>query len=176
MGRRIFSVFDDSCEVHSICRIKVKVTLDTCQKGSEGEQRYSSTLSLTSVLDGCGWSMPRSDHFTPGEDPILIVQKAGWSGPVWKILPLPGFNPKSIHPVASHCTDYTILSHHIRCISVHGPVPDLEGYATLHVKWQYLLYIKTGLVTFGPQRKYLLPLVNGIVSVIQFKKHYIYRI
>jgi len=39
----------------------------------EGEYRYSSTLSLTSALDGSGWLTPRSDCFTPGKDPVPIV-------------------------------------------------------------------------------------------------------
>ena len=31
-----------------------------------------------------GWSMPRPGRFTPGKDPVSIVQKAGWApGPVW---------------------------------------------------------------------------------------------
>jgi len=45
---------------------------------------YSSTLSLTSALDGGGWSTPRLGRFTPGKDRVPIVQEAGWaSGPVW---------------------------------------------------------------------------------------------
>ena len=32
-------------------------------EGPEGKQSYSSTLSLTSALDGGGWSMPHSSHF-----------------------------------------------------------------------------------------------------------------
>jgi len=46
------------------------------KKGNEGpevEQVYSSTLSLTSVLDGAGWSMPRPSHFTPGKDRVPTV-------------------------------------------------------------------------------------------------------
>ena len=37
---------------------------------------YSSTLSLTSALDGDWWSTPRPGRFTPGKDPVPIV--AGW--------------------------------------------------------------------------------------------------
>ena len=45
---------------------------------------YSSTLSLTSVLDGGGWSTPRPSRFTLGQDPVPIVQEAGWAPqPVW---------------------------------------------------------------------------------------------
>jgi hypothetical protein len=46
------------------------------KKGNEGpevEQVYSSTLSLTSVLDGAGWSMPCPSHFTPRKDPVPTV-------------------------------------------------------------------------------------------------------
>ena len=45
---------------------------------------YSSTVSSTSELDGGGWSAPRPGRFTPGKDPVPIVQEAGWApGPVW---------------------------------------------------------------------------------------------
>ena len=43
---------------------------------------YNSTLSLTSALDGGGWSTPRPGRFTPGKDPVPIVWETGWaSGP-----------------------------------------------------------------------------------------------
>ena len=48
---------------------KVKFTLE----GLKGEWRYSSTLSLTSALDGGGWSTPRPGRFTPGKDPVPII-------------------------------------------------------------------------------------------------------
>jgi len=46
---------------------------------------YSSTLFLTSALDGGGWSMPHHGRFTTGNDPVPFVQGAEWTpGPVWK--------------------------------------------------------------------------------------------
>ena len=40
----------------------------------ERKQKYSSTLPLTSPLDGRGgWSTPRPGHFTSGKDPVSIV-------------------------------------------------------------------------------------------------------
>jgi hypothetical protein len=56
----------------------------TGHEGPKGEKRYRSTLSLTSQLDW-GWrSTPRTGRFTPGNDPVPIVQEAGWApGPVW---------------------------------------------------------------------------------------------
>jgi hypothetical protein len=45
---------------------------------------YNPTLPLTSALDGVEWSTPRSGLFTPGRDPVPIVQEAGWvPGSVW---------------------------------------------------------------------------------------------
>ena len=46
----------------------------TDHEGPEGEQMYSSTLPSTSALDGGGWSTPRLGRFTPGKDPVPIVQ------------------------------------------------------------------------------------------------------
>jgi hypothetical protein len=51
----------------------------TGHEGREGEQTYSCTLSLTSTLDGVGWSTPRPGRSTPVKDPIPIVQEAGWA-------------------------------------------------------------------------------------------------
>jgi hypothetical protein len=42
-------------------------------EGTEGEEKYSSTLSLTSALDGGGWSTPPPGSLYPGKDPVLIV-------------------------------------------------------------------------------------------------------
>jgi len=44
-------------------------------------------------------------HFTPGQDPVPIVQEVGWaSGPVWTVsenLAPTGIRPRTVHPVAS---------------------------------------------------------------------------
>jgi hypothetical protein len=40
----------------------------TCHEGPDGEYTYSSTLSLTSALDGGGWLSPHLGRFTPGND------------------------------------------------------------------------------------------------------------
>jgi len=50
------------------------------------EYRYSSTLPLLSALDRGGWSTPRPDRFTPGNDPVSIVLEASWTpGTVWRV-------------------------------------------------------------------------------------------
>ena len=56
----------------------------TDHEDPEGEQMYSSTLPSTSVLDVSECSAPRPGRFTPGKDPVPIVQEAVWApGPVW---------------------------------------------------------------------------------------------
>jgi hypothetical protein len=42
-----------------------------CHEGPEGEQRYSSTLSL--LIDGDDCLTPRPGRFTPGKDPVPTV-------------------------------------------------------------------------------------------------------
>jgi hypothetical protein len=50
-----------------------KVYPRTGHEGPEREYRYSPTPSLTSALDGCGWSVPHLGRFTPGKDPVPTV-------------------------------------------------------------------------------------------------------
>jgi hypothetical protein len=79
----------------------------TGHEGPEEEYRCSCILSLTSALDAGGWSTPRPGRFTPGNDPVPIVQEAGWAPQgrfrqVRKISPPPpGFDPRTVKPVAS---------------------------------------------------------------------------
>jgi len=40
----------------------------TSHEDKEGEQKYTSTLSLTSALDGNGWSTARPGRFIPEKD------------------------------------------------------------------------------------------------------------
>jgi hypothetical protein len=53
-------------------KIKVKVTLEQATKAQM--RTYGSTPSLTSAPDGGGWSTSRLGRFTPGKDPVPIVQ------------------------------------------------------------------------------------------------------
>jgi len=91
---------------------KGKVHPRTGLKGPEREKRYSSTLPLTLALDGDGWSMPRPGRFTPGKDPVLIVQEAEWvPRPVWtgvENLAPPGIRS----PVRSACSELLYQLHH----------------------------------------------------------------
>ena len=55
-----------------------------------------------------GWvvsSTPRP-HFTPGKDPVPILQEAGWaSGPVWTGFPT-GIRSRTVQPVFIRYTDW----------------------------------------------------------------------
>jgi hypothetical protein len=77
---------------------------------TQGEQSYSSALSLTSVLDGDEWSMPHPSHFTPRKKPRWVCP---WTGLVWMgagMSPLLGFCPRTIQPQASCCLGSAILA------------------------------------------------------------------
>jgi hypothetical protein len=63
-----------------------------------GEQRYSSTHSLTSALDGGGWLTPCPSRFTPGND---SSGPQGRSGRVPGNLAPTGIRPPDRPPVAS---------------------------------------------------------------------------
>ena len=72
-------------------------------KAQRMEYSYSSTLSLTSALGGCGGSAPRPGRFTPVKDPVPII--GGWVGPrdglVREMSLTPGFDLRTVQPVAS---------------------------------------------------------------------------
>jgi hypothetical protein len=75
---------DDRSNLLPLQYIKGKVHPRTGNRGPEGEKRYSSTLSLTSALDGGGWATPHPSRFTPRKDPVHTVLEAGCaSEPVW---------------------------------------------------------------------------------------------
>jgi hypothetical protein len=65
---------------------------------------------MTTALEGGEGSESRPCRYLPpGKDPVPIVQEAGWAlGPVWKgaaTLAPPGFDPRTVQPVASRYTD-----------------------------------------------------------------------
>ena len=77
----------------------------------EGEQKYSSTLSLTSALDGGGWLTPLPARFTPGKETrdTLYGRLGGPQGRSErgrKISPPPVFDVQTAQPIASRCIEY----------------------------------------------------------------------
>jgi hypothetical protein len=85
----------------------------TYQESTEEEYMYSSTLSLTSALDG------GAERHAPAGLPPRLTRYPSYrrlgepqvrSGRVRKILPPPGFEPRTVQPVASCCSNYPILA------------------------------------------------------------------
>ena len=88
----------------------------TDHEGLKGEQRYSSTLSLTSALD-VGWvvnATPRA-LYSREKDPVPIVQEAGWvPGPVWT-------GEENLAPTRIRSTDRPARSESLYRLSYPGP-------------------------------------------------------
>ena len=86
---------------------KSKVHLRTGHDGTEG---YASIVSLTSALVGVGGQRDAPAAF-PRERPgahMRLAGSHGRSGRVRKISPTPGFDPRTVQPVASRYTDWAI--------------------------------------------------------------------
>jgi len=82
---------------------KDKVHPKTGHEGQDGEQRYSSTLSLTWELDGGGWSMPCQGlaNLLPGKRPGTHCTGGRMGTKVSldecrKSQPPPGLNPSTV--------------------------------------------------------------------------------
>jgi hypothetical protein len=102
---------------HTLYRIH-KVHRSSGQEVPEGEQRNSSTLSLTSALDEVG-SQPHDPAALPltshGKTRYPLYRRLGGpqgrSGRLRKTLPTPGFDPRRAQPVVSRYTDWAIPAH-----------------------------------------------------------------
>jgi len=70
---------------------------------------YNSTLSLTSALDGVGGQRRAPATLPPGKTRYALYRRLGGpqgrSGQVRKISPPPGFDPRTVQPVASRYID-----------------------------------------------------------------------
>jgi hypothetical protein len=77
-----------------------------------GEYRHSSTLSLTSTLDGVGGQRHALAALPPGKTRYPLYRRLGGtqgrSERVWKISSSPGFDPRTAKTVASRYTDWAI--------------------------------------------------------------------
>ena len=82
----------------------------TGHESPEGEWMYSSTLSLTSTLDGVGGQHHASAALSPGRETRYPLYRRvggpqGRFGQVRKVLSSPGLDPRTVQPEASHYTD-----------------------------------------------------------------------
>jgi hypothetical protein len=79
-------------------------------EGPYGEQSYSSTLILTSALEGGEGSASRRGRISPPRKTRYPLYRRvggpqGRSGQVRKTSPPPGFDPRTFQPVGSRYTD-----------------------------------------------------------------------
>jgi hypothetical protein len=86
--------------VMKLITVKVKFNLEPATKA----QRDSSTLSLTWALDGVGGQRHAPAVLLPGRTRYSLYTRRGGprsrSGQVQKISPPPGFDPRTVQPVA----------------------------------------------------------------------------
>ena len=59
--------------------LKVKFTPEQAIKTLRGSNGRAMFFFLPRRLMGRGWSTPHPGSFTPGKDPVPIVQEAGWA-------------------------------------------------------------------------------------------------
>jgi len=94
---------------------KGKVHPRTGYESSKGEYSYSSTLSLTSAVEGVD-----GQRHTPAASPLgktrytlyrRLGGPQGRSGQGRKISPPTGFDPRIVQPIASRYTDWAIPAH-----------------------------------------------------------------
>jgi hypothetical protein len=85
---------------------KSKIHPRTSLEGPEGEEKYSSTLSLNSALNWGGWLAPSTGRFTLGTKihfPLYRIrgEPKDRSGRVRKISPPPELDPRTVQNLAS---------------------------------------------------------------------------
>ena len=105
-------------------KVKVKGTpvqalrLCTGRTAHRGSRGIALPFHDHGTRRGWGVSVRPRPLFTPGKDTVPIVQEAGWaqgrSGQVRKISLPPGFDPRTVQPVASRYSDWTTRSTHNR--------------------------------------------------------------
>jgi len=117
-------------------------------------EKYSSTLSLTSALDGVGGQRHAPAALPPGTTRHPLYRKLGKtqgrSGRVRKIFPSPGFDPRTDQPVGNRYTDYAIPTNMYAHRNLQSPSLFFD-YGNLHTtpfesfKEQWSLNIPPGL-------------------------------
>jgi hypothetical protein len=90
---------------------KVKVHRNRPEGPGEGGRGIALHILDLGTRRG-GWSASRSGRSTPEKDPVHIVHEPGWApGPACEeSRPPPGFDPRTVQPVASRYTDWAITA------------------------------------------------------------------
>jgi hypothetical protein len=112
LGDRIYESMRSCCV---LATISLEVHSVTCEEGTEGKQRYTSIISLTSAIDGVGGQRHGPAAFSPGKRSVTHCV-GGWVGSRAGLdvcgksrpPPPPGFDPHTVQPVLTPCSDYAI--------------------------------------------------------------------
>jgi hypothetical protein len=92
------------------CTLVQAVRLCTDHTAHMGSRSIALLFHSHGTRRGWGVSVTPRPLFTPGKDPVPLVQEAGWApGLVWtsaeNLAPM-GFNPRTVQPIASCYTNY----------------------------------------------------------------------
>jgi len=94
---------------------------------------YSSTLSLTSALDGVDRQCHVLAALYPQEDPVPIVQEAGWApGPVWT-------GAENLAPTGFRSPDRPARSESLHRLSYPGPALNLTYLPSQQIQRRHYL-------------------------------------
>jgi hypothetical protein len=103
-------------------KVKVKVTPEQATKPREGTEVYLYSIFNLGTKSG-GWSTPRPGRFTPGKDPLLTVQEAGWApGPEWTGAEKAPTGIQSSDRTASSESLYRLSYRGLRFANYHGNI------------------------------------------------------
>jgi hypothetical protein len=101
-------------------KVKIKCTLVQALRLCRGRTAHSGSRGIALLFHdhgtrrGRGGSVTRWPSFTPGKTRYPLHRRLGGLhgryGQVRKISPPPGFNPRTVQPVASRYTDYATRS------------------------------------------------------------------
>ena len=110
---------------------KVKCTLVQALRLCTGRTAYRGSRGIALLfLDhstrwGWGVSVTPWPLFTPGKDPVPIIQKVRWApGPVWR-------GAENLAPTGIRSPDRTVRSQSLYRLSFLGPLSCLSGYSKI---------------------------------------------
>jgi hypothetical protein len=103
--------------VHYVCK-EVKLTPEQSVKSQKGIRGIVLLFLSLRSYTGTEWLTPRPGHFTAGKEtrnPLhrRLDQPQGRSGQVRKTFIPSGFDPRTVRPVASRYTVYTIPAYRL---------------------------------------------------------------
>jgi hypothetical protein len=132
----------------TFCGCLGKVRSRTGHEGTDRSRFIALLIHNLCSRNGLMVLYPRERH------PVPIVQEAGWaSGPVWtgaeNLAPLPGFDPRTVHAVASRYTDFatqpTSSGYTTGILTKYTHTAKLHKEKHLMVQWLLVHYVSVNI-------------------------------